>query len=87
MQDALSSVDLCVIPILSTWSRDQAERGRPCTRKNARGVDLNRNWPFMWNGDGASPTHADETYPGQHPFSEAESRLACGTRPLSRQVH
>jgi protein MpaA len=40
---------------------------------NARGVDLNRNFPAGWHPEG-SP--GDAEYPGTRPFSEPESRLA-----------
>ena len=52
-------------------------------RKNARetcnggvdGVDLNRNYSFMWGLDnqGSSPDGCDETYRGTGPFSEPET--------------
>jgi protein MpaA len=41
------------------------------TRQNARGVDLNRNFPFRWE---AGPR--GRYYPGRHPLSEPESRIA-----------
>ena len=40
-------------------------------RKNARGVDLNRNFAYRWEG-GVPPSSG--YYPGPHPFSEPESR-------------
>lgn len=41
------------------------------TRQNARGVDLNRNWPYRWRGGGS----AFETYfPGPRAASEPETR-------------
>jgi murein peptide amidase A len=43
------------------------------TRINARGVDLNRNFPSGWHPEG-SP--GDAEYPGPRPLSEPESRLA-----------
>jgi hypothetical protein len=52
-------------------------------RKNRRnngdgsyGVDLNRNFGYMWGYDdiGSSPAGNDETYRGTGPFSEAESQ-------------
>ena len=39
------------------------------TRQNARGVDLNRNWPMNWK-----PGPRGETYPGPRPASEPETR-------------
>ena len=43
------------------------------TRQNARGVDLNRNFPHRWRPLG-SP--GDLQYPGPHPLSEPEARIA-----------
>jgi protein MpaA len=40
-------------------------------RKNAHGVDLNRNFPFRWRGD---VPHTNGYYPGPHPASEPETR-------------
>ena len=44
------------------------------TRQNARGVDLNRNFPFGWRATGAP---FDTHYPGPSPLSEPESRAAA----------
>jgi protein MpaA len=41
------------------------------TRRNARGVDLNRNFPYRWRG-GVPPS--SRYYPGPHELSEPESR-------------
>jgi protein MpaA len=41
------------------------------TRQNARGVDLNRNFPFRWE-----PGPRGRYYPGRRPLSERESRIA-----------
>ena len=41
------------------------------TRQNARGVDLNRNWPTAWRRNGRP---WDGEYSGPRPFSEPESR-------------
>jgi hypothetical protein len=41
------------------------------TRKNARGVDLNRNFAYRWEG---GVPQSSGYYPGPHPFSEPESR-------------
>jgi protein MpaA len=41
------------------------------TRQNARGVDLNRNFPWRWQPIGA-PAAFD--YSGPRPLSEPESR-------------
>ena len=44
---------------------------RSHTRKNARGVDLNRNFPYRWRGD---VPHSSGYYPGPRPASEPETR-------------
>jgi len=41
------------------------------TRKNARGVDLNRNFSYRWKG---GVPKSSGYYPGPHPFSEPETR-------------
>jgi len=45
------------------------------TRQNARGVDLNRNWPYRWRGGGSA---FDTYFPGPSPASEPETRALRG---------
>jgi protein MpaA len=43
------------------------------TRQNARGVDLNRNFPYAWRALGR---RGDQQFSGAGPLSEPESRIA-----------
>jgi protein MpaA len=64
----LREISRVEIWVVQTVNPDGAARN---TRKNAHGVDLNRNFGEDWNGS-APPSSAD--YAGPHPFSEPESR-------------
>ena len=69
----IRGIDLWVIP---TYNPDGLARG---TRRNARGVDLNRNFPHKW-------ADLDGNYEsGRHPASEPETRAVMaflrGDRP------
>jgi murein peptide amidase A len=68
-------VDLWIVANLNP---DGYGRG---TRQNGRGVDLNANWSSGWQHGGRP---FDFYYPGPHPFSERETRIA---RNLIQRIH
>ena len=85
--DILDNRELWFIPAINVdgllYNQQIAPNGGGMQRKNGRetcnggvdGVDLNRNYSFMWGLDnqGSSPDGCDETYRGNGPFSEPET--------------
>jgi murein peptide amidase A len=64
-QPLATSVQLWLVPSINP------DGAAADTRQNARGVDLNRNFPYLWRA-GGEPTY----YAGPHPASEPETRAA-----------
>lgn len=70
----IRGIDLWVIP---TYNPDGLARG---TRRNARGVDLNRNFPYAWADlDGSYESGAR---PASEPETRAVMRFLRDVRPL-----
>ncbi|GAB3737751.1 hypothetical protein GCM10027598_65390 [Amycolatopsis oliviviridis] len=73
----VDSLDIFVVPMVNPDGRDivlSAEHLR-MWRGNSRGVDLNRNYDFLFeSGIGTSADPASEIYRGPQAFSEPETR-------------
>ncbi len=74
---------LWLVPMMNPDGHVQVESANRWWRKNRRpladnnyGVDLNRNFGFLWGYDnlGSSPYGWSETYRGPEPFSEPETQ-------------
>jgi hypothetical protein len=76
--------EIWIVPIVNPDGREYVQNYNNNWRKNRRlnsggsyGVDLNRNYGYMWGYDneGSSPVQTDETYRGTGPFSEPETQV------------
>jgi hypothetical protein len=74
--------EIWIVPLMNPDGREYVEHTGDW-RKNRRnngdgsyGVDLNRNWGYMWGYDdeGSSPNPSSETYRGSAGFSEPETQ-------------
>ncbi|RMH68353.1 MAG: T9SS C-terminal target domain-containing protein [Gemmatimonadetes bacterium] len=87
VDDAVTEIidnrQLWIIPTYNPDGHIHVENENAWWRKNRRdngdgtfGVDLNRNFGYMWGYDniGSSPNSSSETYRGTHAFSEPESQ-------------
>ena len=80
----------CVNPDGYVYNATQSPAGGGMWRKNRHnngngtyGVDNNRNYGYLWGGNGSSGTTSSETYRGTAPFSELENqtiRNFCNSR-------
>jgi len=85
----VNSRELYFIPAVNpdglVYNQEIAPNGGGMQRKNRRetcfstpdGIDLNRNYSYMWGYDnsGSSPDGCSETYRGTSPFSEPETEI------------
>mmetsp|Transcript_86057 Transcript_86057/g.228178 ORF Transcript_86057/g.228178 Transcript_86057/m.228178 type:complete len:486 (-) Transcript_86057:358-1815(-) len=69
------------IPVLNVdgykYTHDEDRLWRKNRRNNqgkCDGVDLNRNYDFLWGTSGVSHDKCDDCYPGSGPFSEPETQ-------------
>jgi hypothetical protein len=77
----LETYPLSIAGLEAYWRKNRRSASgatAPVARKNpdAYGVDPNRNYSYAWgdDGGGSSGTHVDQTYRGNAPFSEPETR-------------
>ncbi len=61
--------DLLELPITDGWPGNYY-----CWKANARGVDLNRNWPYAWNTTVISKRPSSAGYAGPEAASEPETQ-------------
>jgi murein tripeptide amidase MpaA len=85
IQSIVDQSDIILFPLVNPDGRAhvQAPNGQPMWRKNrnpntglpGKGVDLNRNYDFLWSsGIGTSASSPSDTYKGAAAFSEPEVR-------------
>src|SRR5690606_4789724 len=80
----LDQVALLVVPVVNpdgyvyTWEEDRLWRKN---RRDDVGVDLNRNYPVAWGGEGASANPEHGNYRGAGPLSEPEAQALADVLP------
>jgi hypothetical protein len=77
----VDSCEIWIVPVVNPdgyeFSRTNARSWRKNRRNNGDGtygVDLNRNWGFMWGSSGTSGNTSSGTYGGPSAFSEPETQ-------------
>ncbi|KAI0562745.1 Zinc carboxypeptidase [Gracilaria domingensis] len=73
MAHALHNLEIVLVPIVNVAGRHEAETNNDCSRLNANGVDVNRNYVVQWGFKDADTLSEEETE-GSHPLSEWETR-------------
>lgn len=66
---ALQNAKLAAMPITDGWPGNYY-----CWKANANGVDLNRNWTYLFNNTYKCTVPASADYAGPEPMSEPETR-------------
>ncbi|KAL9699909.1 hypothetical protein quinque_003350 [Culex quinquefasciatus] len=79
--DALSSVSWVILPVVNpdgyefSHEKDRFWRKTRRPSGNCAGTDGNRNFAFHWGEVGASASPCSDTYRGEAPFSEPETKV------------
>jgi hypothetical protein len=73
--------DIWIVPVVNPDGYEYSRAGHRSWRKNRRdngdgsfGVDVNRNWGYMWGGTGSSGSPSNSWYRGPSAFSEPETQ-------------
>ncbi|KXN73517.1 peptidase M14, carboxypeptidase A, partial [Conidiobolus coronatus NRRL 28638] len=76
----LNDIEIIFIPIVNidgyiyTHTVNRLQRKNLNFEAGGNGVDLNRNYPYHWGGEGASPDPNHFSYRGSSPASEPETQ-------------
>jgi hypothetical protein len=82
--DIVNSREIWIVPMVNVdgaefdmsgghWHRWRKNR-QPTPDPNQIGIDLNRQFGYMWGGPGSSANPASDTYRGEYPFQATEDR-------------
>ncbi|KAI8865707.1 peptidase M14, carboxypeptidase A [Ramicandelaber brevisporus] len=77
IRNILDKVKIAMVPIVNvdgyeyTWTTNRLWRKN---RRGGYGIDLNRNFPFHWGGEGSSSDKNSEIYRGESAASEPEAQ-------------
>ena len=90
MTRLVNTREIWIVPMVNpdgmTYSQTKSRMWRKNRRNlgDAYGVDPNRNYSYKWGNVGASSYHGSDTYHGEKPFSEPETRAI---RDLATREH
>lgn len=81
IQELVDAAEIWIVPLVNPDGHHYSVMTDRLWRKNRRdngdgtfGVDLNRNYEYMWGGPGSSGSTYSEIYRGPSPFSEPETQ-------------